>query len=49
MQVASRLLAEFCSLHPGVHGSLHIAERRELLARFGKFEDDVYFFELQPR
>jgi DNA-binding transcriptional LysR family regulator len=46
-QVASRLLAEFCAQHPGVQGSLHIAHRAELLSRFGKFEDDVYLFELQ--
>jgi hypothetical protein len=30
-----------------VQGSLHIAHRAELLSRFGKFEDDVYLFELQ--
>ena len=46
-QVASKLLAEFCAKHPGVQGSLHIADRTELLSRFGKFEDDVYLFELQ--
>ena len=45
-QVASRLLAEFCAQHPGVQGSLHIADRGELLTRFGKFEDDVYLFEV---
>jgi len=44
--VASRLLAQFCAQHPGVRGSLHIGDRAELLARFGKFEDDVYLFEL---
>jgi DNA-binding transcriptional LysR family regulator len=46
-QVAARLLAEFCALHPGVQGSLTIAHRSELFARFGNFEDDVYLFEVQ--
>jgi DNA-binding transcriptional LysR family regulator len=45
--LASRLLADFCAIHPGVQGSLHIAERGELLARFGKFEDDIYLFAVQ--
>ncbi|HEX5766884.1 MAG TPA: LysR family transcriptional regulator, partial [Burkholderiales bacterium] len=31
--VAAQLLAEFCSRHPGVQGSLHVDERAELLAR----------------
>ena len=46
-QVAARLLAAFCALHPGVRGSLHIAERAQLLARFGQAMDDVYLFALQ--
>ena len=45
-QIASRLLAEFCGRHPGVQASLRIAERPELLERFGAAKDDVYFFEL---
>lgn len=45
--IASRLVAAFCARHPGVHASLHIAGRAELLARFGEAKDDVYLFELQ--
>lgn len=44
--VASRLLAAFCSRHPGVQGSLHIGERGELLSRLAVGTDDVYLFAL---
>ena len=44
--VASRLLAEFCSRHPGVQGSLHIGERAELLHRLAAGTDDVYLLAL---
>jgi len=45
--VASRLLAAFCSRHPGVQASLHIAPREELLPRLAAGVDDVYLFELE--
>ncbi|HEY3075950.1 MAG TPA: LysR family transcriptional regulator [Burkholderiales bacterium] len=45
--IAARLLAAFCSRHPGVQVSLHIAERAQLLARLAAGEDDVYLFELE--
>ena len=45
--VASRLLAAFCSRHPGVQASLDIAERAELLARLAAGADDVHLFELE--
>ena len=45
--IASQLLAAFCAGHPGVQGRLHIAERAQLLERFGACKDDVYLFELQ--
>jgi len=44
--VAARLLAGFCSRHPGVQGSLHIGERAELLTRLAAGTDDVYLFAL---
>ena len=44
--VAARLLAGFCSRHPGVQGSLHIGERSELLGRLAAGTDDVYLFAL---
>lgn len=44
--VAARLLADFCSRHPGVQGSLHVADSAELLARLGAGTDDVYLFGL---
>jgi DNA-binding transcriptional LysR family regulator len=46
-EIAARLLAAFCSRHPGVQASLHIAERAQLLARLAAGEDDVYLFELE--
>jgi LysR family transcriptional regulator, low CO2-responsive transcriptional regulator len=46
-QVAARLIAEFCTGHPGLQASLHLAERGELLTRFAKGVDDVYLFELE--
>ncbi|HYT47502.1 MAG TPA: LysR family transcriptional regulator [Burkholderiales bacterium] len=46
-QVAARLLAAFCSRHPGIHATLHIADRAELLARIAVGVDDVYLFELE--
>lgn len=45
--VAARLLAEFCSRHPGVQGSLHVGDRAELLTRMTAGTDDVYLFALQ--
>jgi len=45
--VAARLLAEFCSRHPGVQASLHIDERPELLARLTAGTDDAYLFALE--
>ena len=45
--VAARLLADFCSRHPGVQGSLHIGERPDLLARMSVGTDDVYLFALE--
>lgn len=44
--VAARLLAAFCSRHPGVQGGLHIGERAELLTRLAAGTDDVYLFAL---
>ena len=44
--VAARLLAGFCSRHPGVQGSLHIGERAELLTRLAAGTDDVVLFAL---
>ena len=44
--VAARLLAGFCSRHPGVQGGLHIGERAELLTRLAAGTDDVYLFTL---
>ena len=44
--VAARLLAAFCSRHPGVQGGLHIGERAELLTRLAEGVDDVYLFAL---
>jgi DNA-binding transcriptional LysR family regulator len=46
-EVAARLVARFCSRHPGVQVSLHIAERAQLLGRLAAGEDDVYLFELE--
>lgn len=43
---AARLLAGFCARHPGVHGSLHVGGRDELLARLTAGTDDVYLFAL---
>ena len=45
--VAARLLADFCSRHPGVQASLHVGERAELLARLASGADDVYLFALE--
>lgn len=44
---AARLLAAFCSRHPGVQGSLHVSDRAELLARLTAGTDDVYLFALE--
>lgn len=44
--VAAKLLAHFCSRHPGVQGGLHIGERAELLTRLAAGTDDVYLFAL---
>jgi DNA-binding transcriptional LysR family regulator len=45
--VAARLLAGFCSRHPGVQATLHIGERAELLGRLAEGTDDVYLFGLE--
>jgi DNA-binding transcriptional LysR family regulator len=45
--VAAQLMARYCTAHPGIQASLHIAERGELLRRLAAEEDDVYLFELQ--
>jgi DNA-binding transcriptional LysR family regulator len=45
--VAAKLLAHFCSRHPGVQGSLHIGERADLLNRLAAGTDDVYLFALE--
>ena len=45
--VAARLLADFCSRHPGVQGSLYVGERADLLARLTVGTDDVYLFALE--
>jgi DNA-binding transcriptional LysR family regulator len=45
-QSAARLLAAFCSRHPGVQASLHVAEHAQLVARMGRGEDDVYLMAL---
>jgi LysR family transcriptional regulator, low CO2-responsive transcriptional regulator len=45
--VAARLLATFCSRHPGVQASLHVGERAELLTRLTAGTDDVYLFTLE--
>lgn len=45
--IAARLLADFCSRHPGVQGSLHVDEHAELLARLSAGTDDVYFLALE--
>jgi hypothetical protein len=45
--LAARLLADFCSRHPGVQGSLHVGDNAELLARLGAGTDDVYLFGLE--
>ena len=44
--IAARLLAGFCSRHPGVQGSLYIGERADLLTRLASGADDVYLFAL---
>ena len=43
---AARLLAEFCSRHPGVQASLHVGEREELLTRLAAGTDDAYLLAL---
>ncbi|HEX9183647.1 MAG TPA: LysR family transcriptional regulator [Burkholderiales bacterium] len=45
-QSAARLLAAFCSRHPGVQASLHVAEAAQLTARMARGEDDVYLMAL---
>jgi hypothetical protein len=46
-ETAARLIAAFCSRHPGIQVGLHVAARPELLARFAGAEDDVYLFQLE--
>jgi DNA-binding transcriptional LysR family regulator len=43
---AARLLAEFCSRHPGVQASLHAGEQEQLVERMARGEDDVYLMAL---
>jgi LysR family transcriptional regulator, low CO2-responsive transcriptional regulator len=45
--VAARMLAAFCSRHPGVQATLHVGERDELLTRLAAGTDDVYLFGLE--
>jgi DNA-binding MarR family transcriptional regulator len=45
--VAAQLLADFCSRHPGVQGSLYVGDRAELLKRLSAGSDDVYLFPLE--
>jgi len=45
--VAARLIAAFCSRHPGVQATLHIGELPELLTRLTDGNDDVYLFALE--
>ena len=45
-QSAARLLAAFCSRHPGVQASLHVAETAQLAVRMARGEDDVYLMAL---
>ena len=45
--VAARLLAEFCTRHPGLQATLHVATREELLTRLAAGADDVYLFGLE--
>jgi DNA-binding transcriptional LysR family regulator len=41
-QLASRLLASFCTRHPGVPASLHVGESAELLERCEAGADHIY-------
>ncbi len=45
---ASRLLAAFLRLNPGVQGSLEIHERAALIERLGRNDDDLYLFVEPP-
>jgi LysR family transcriptional regulator, low CO2-responsive transcriptional regulator len=45
--IAARLLAAFCSRHPGVQASLQVGNRVELLTRLRAGTDDVYLFALE--
>jgi LysR family transcriptional regulator, low CO2-responsive transcriptional regulator len=44
--VAARLIASFCTRHPGVQVSLHVGEREELLERLAAGTDEIYLFTL---
>lgn len=43
---AARLLADFCSRHPGVQASLHVDQHDRLVERMARGEDDVYLLSL---
>jgi DNA-binding transcriptional LysR family regulator len=45
---ASRLLEAFAQLNPGVQASLEIHERRALIERLGRNDDDLYLFVEPP-
>jgi len=44
---AARLIAAFCSRHPGEQATLHVGERAELLTRMNQAADDLYLFALE--
>jgi DNA-binding transcriptional LysR family regulator len=43
-RLAALLLAGFCGRHPGIHASLHVANRAALRARLDAGEDEIYLF-----
>ena len=45
-QSAARLVAAFCSRHPGVQASLHVEEHSQLVERMARSQDDVYLLAL---
>jgi LysR family transcriptional regulator, low CO2-responsive transcriptional regulator len=45
--VAARMIAAFCSRHPGVQATLHVGDRADLLTRLTAGTDDVYLLALE--
>ncbi len=43
-RLAALLLAGFCGRHPGIHASLHVANRAALSARLAAGDDELYLF-----